>query len=100
MEPPSIKRCRSPSTFITSEREHTVTWMEPEFTDNSGGAITVTKSHDSGDVFPLGTTSVEYLATDRAGNTRSCTIYVDVRRKLLPNLNGVLYFDEIQYWSW
>ncbi|XP_041475001.1 sushi, von Willebrand factor type A, EGF and pentraxin domain-containing protein 1-like isoform X1 [Lytechinus variegatus] len=81
-EPPSIRRCRSPTTFITSKQEHEVTWEEPLFSDNSGGDVTVTRSHDPGSSFPLGTTLVEYLATDAAGNTRSCVIYVDVQQNL------------------
>ncbi|XP_071491017.1 LOW QUALITY PROTEIN: sushi, von Willebrand factor type A, EGF and pentraxin domain-containing protein 1-like [Diadema antillarum] len=81
-EPPSISRCRSPSTVITSRQEHRVMWDEPLFSDNSGSALTVTRSHAPGSLFPLGRTSVEYLATDEAGNTRSCVIFIDVQQNL------------------
>ena len=45
-----------------------VTWTEPTATDNSG-SVTLTSSHNSGDMFSIGITTVTYTATDGASNT-------------------------------
>ena len=46
-----------------------VDWIEPTATDNSGGEVTVVRSHKPGDTFPVGTTQVVYIFTDQAGNS-------------------------------
>ena len=53
-----------------------VTWTEPTATDNSGLTPTVTKSHQPGDSFPVGTTQVTYTFTDEAGNEAECQFEV------------------------
>lgn len=46
-----------------------VTWVQPTVDDNCPGAvITQTMGGASGSVFPIGTTIIEYTATDAAGN--------------------------------
>ena len=52
------------------------TWTELTATDNSGITPTVTQSHQPGDSFPVGTTSVTYTFTDMAGNQATCTFDV------------------------
>ncbi|PXX96181.1 hypothetical protein DF185_20595 [Marinifilum breve] len=54
-------------TDITVGACNNVTWTEPTATDNC--SVTLTKTHNSGDVFPVGTTLVTYTATDATGNT-------------------------------
>ena len=49
---------------------------ETSVSDNCGA--TVTWSHQSGDAFPIGTTTVTGTATDAAGNTDTCTFDVTV----------------------
>ena len=56
------------------------TWTAPTATDNC--SVTVTSSHTSGDVFPIGVTTVTYTATDASGNTAVCSFNV-IRNNIL-----------------
>ena len=49
-----------------------VTWAAPTATDNCPG-VTLTSTHNSGDIFPVGTTTITYTATDAAGNSVTCS---------------------------
>ena len=44
-----------------------VTWSPPMASDNSG-VVTLTSSHDPGDTFSFGATTVTYTAVDAAAN--------------------------------
>ncbi|XP_039996882.1 sushi, von Willebrand factor type A, EGF and pentraxin domain-containing protein 1 isoform X2 [Xiphias gladius] len=78
-EPPVIDRCRSPPTVQATEMETAVVWEVPQFSDNSGGRLTVTSSHAPGSLFPAGETLVQYTATDAAGNSRTCNLTITVQ---------------------
>jgi hypothetical protein len=54
-----------------------VTWLAPTEADNCSGVI-LSGSHNSGDTFPIGTTTVTYTATDASGNTTTCSFDVTV----------------------
>lgn len=57
----------------------TVSYTLPSFTDNcSGGSISQIAGLPSGSVFPSGTTTNTYVATDAAGNTDTCTFTITV----------------------
>lgn len=60
-----------------------VTWTEPTATDNCSNMV-LTSSHNSGDEFPIGTTTVTYTATDAAGNVVTCSFDVTVTDVTLP----------------
>ncbi|XP_004677499.1 PREDICTED: sushi, von Willebrand factor type A, EGF and pentraxin domain-containing protein 1 [Condylura cristata] len=79
VEPPGIDRCRSPPAIQVSEKEHAATWEEPQFSDNSGAALVITRSHTPGDLFPHGETVVRYTATDPSGNNRTCDIHIVIK---------------------
>ena len=54
-----------------------VTWTTPTASDNT--AVTDSyNSHNSGDVFPVGVTSVVYGFLDAAGNEATCRFEVTV----------------------
>ncbi|MEM9885763.1 MAG: fasciclin domain-containing protein [Bacteroidota bacterium] len=53
------------------------TWNVPTATDNCG-AFDLSSTHQPGSAFPIGTTTVVYTATDRAGNSRTCRFNVIV----------------------
>lgn len=58
-----------------------VMWTEPTPTDNcdmTGANVSLVSSHNSGDDFPLGITTVSYRATDNAGNSANCSFTVTV----------------------
>uniref|UniRef100_A0ACB8ES66 Uncharacterized protein n=1 Tax=Sphaerodactylus townsendi TaxID=933632 RepID=A0ACB8ES66_9SAUR len=79
LEPPVIDKCRSPPPIQEAVKEYRVTWDEPQFSDNSGDVVTVTKSHSPGDLFSKGQTVVQYTATDSSGNNRTCEIHIVIR---------------------
>ncbi|EMQ93778.1 hypothetical protein D778_01525 [Xanthomarina gelatinilytica] len=63
-----------------------VTWTAPTGADNCAGAV-VTSSHNPGDTFPIGTTTVTYTITDAAGLTNSCSFDVTVNDVIAPTAN-------------
>jgi len=66
----------------TSNCEATVTWTSPTATDNCTASPVITSSHNSGDNFPVGTTTISYTATDDEGNTVTETFDVIVTSDL------------------
>lgn len=58
-------------------------WTPPTARDNCG-IVSATSTHNPGDVFPVGTTSVTYTATDTAGLTGTCTFNVIVYDPAAP----------------
>lgn len=77
-QPPTVDQCESPPTFLLRDRNASVVWDEPVFSDNSGRPPTVERSHDPGR-FPLGETQVVYTATDESGNNSTCTLVIRVQ---------------------
>ncbi len=58
-----------------------VNWQEPTFEDNC--LFNVTSNYYSGDVFPVGTTTIVYTATDPCGNTTTCTFHVTIEPNVI-----------------
>ncbi|XP_033637046.1 sushi, von Willebrand factor type A, EGF and pentraxin domain-containing protein 1-like isoform X1 [Asterias rubens] len=79
-QPPVIERCHSPGVVLSSDQDTHVAWEEPQFSDNSGRPVTVSRSHNPGLSMSWGTTRVEYVASDSTGNTKSCHITVNVQQ--------------------
>lgn len=77
-QPPTVDQCESPPTFLLRDRNTTVVWDEPVFSDNSGRPPTVERSHEPG-LFPLGETEVIYTATDDSGNKKTCSLTIRVQ---------------------
>ena len=62
----------------------------PEANDNSGNVtVTQTAGPASGEVFPVGTTTVSFTATDEAGNTATCSFTVTVADNEAPVFDAV-----------
>lgn len=75
---PVIQNCPSDIVVTTSGDSASVNWTAPTATDNCG-PVTITATHQPGDVFPKGNTQVTYSATDGAGNGAAiCTFTVRV----------------------
>jgi gliding motility-associated-like protein len=65
-----------------------VSWTEPTVTNScEGGTITVNGSHNPGDFFAVGTTTVTYTTTDGDGNPLSCSFDVIVSDAVAPVLS-------------
>ncbi|XP_068228821.1 sushi, von Willebrand factor type A, EGF and pentraxin domain-containing protein 1-like isoform X2 [Palaemon carinicauda] len=78
-EPPQTDWCDSPPIFLSYDEQVDVYWEEPIFSDNSGVVAAVTRSMEPGQ-FPQGDTTVEYTASDEAGNVASCNITITVQK--------------------
>ncbi|WP_148230027.1 HYR domain-containing protein [Marivirga tractuosa] len=61
-------------------------WTAPEVVDNCDANITLESNFASGDSFPVGTTTVTYIAADDAGNTNTCSFEVIVEDNNAPLL--------------
>ena len=55
-----------------------VSWTPPTTTDNSGQAVSLTSTHNPGDLFSIGTTTVTYTATDPYSNEATASFTVTV----------------------
>ena len=62
-------------------------WIEPSFSGDCG-QITVTSSHDPGDAFTVGTTTVTYTATSDLGASATCTFNVTVTDNTPPSIDN------------
>lgn len=64
-------------------------WTNPTVSDNcSGASISQTAGLANGALFPLGTTTVTYTATDAAGNSVVCYFTVTVTDNTAPTIVG------------
>lgn len=62
-----------------------VTWTPPTANDNCPGVVR-TSTHNPGDTFPLGTTTVTYTATDASGNFVTCSFDVTINDTQDPEI--------------
>ncbi|MBL0146587.1 MAG: HYR domain-containing protein [Chitinophagaceae bacterium] len=84
---PIIANCPANITVNTGAGNtacsQTATWTAPTATDNCG-VQSLTSTHNSGDVFPAGVTTVTYTALDIHGNTSTCSFTVTVVDNTVP----------------
>jgi|GEM_PF-3027024 len=87
-EMPIITNCPSDITIGNDfgDCDANVSWMPPTAVDNCVG-LSLTSSHTSGDMFPVGTTTVIYTATDSVGNVTLCSFTVTVQDTEAPDIN-------------
>ncbi len=78
VEDPVIWECPSNITINLADGcDPTAEWDEPNAMDNCG-VTSFTSTHQSGDQFPQGSTTVTYTAVDVCGNQASCSFVVTV----------------------
>ena len=65
-----------------------VTWTPPTASDNVG-VVSFTSSHQPGDSFPAGVTTVTYTATDAAGNVCEDSFTITINDKEKPVIEGI-----------
>ena len=75
-----IPRTQNASTTGVNSTTAIVSWTPPTATDNSG-SVTLIGSHNPGDSFPIGNTTVTYTATDLSGNQATASFNVTVTGK-------------------
>ena len=87
--PPVFSNCilTDIEVFADGSCEATANWIAPAAVDNCGAPI-VGNTHSPGDVFPLGTTTVTYTATDASGNSSTCVFDVVVIDNFPPEISG------------
>ena len=61
-----------------------VNWIPPSFNDNCGA--TITSTHNPGEFFPIGTTTVTYTVVDGSGNASVCIFNITVTDNELPQI--------------
>ncbi len=78
-----------------------VSFETPSASDNSGLDVTVTQTAGpaSGEVFPVGTTTITFTATDADGNSASCSFDVTVTDNEDPTF-GTVSNIEVEYRRW
>ena len=79
-QPPIVVNCPSDQTSVISigAAGASVSWDEPEATDESGSAELASISHNPGSFFGIGSTTVTYRFTDTSGNIANCIFNVIV----------------------
>ncbi len=84
---PVVSGCPSDITLTVpaGTSNATASWIPPTATDDCGG-VTSTSTHNPGDSFPLGTTTVTYTFTDGAGNSVPCEFDVTITAD--PSMGG------------
>ena len=60
-------------------------WTAPTASDNCPG-VTLVTNHNPGETFPVGNTTVTYMATDASGNTSTCSFIVTINDTELPTI--------------
>ncbi|MEX0813146.1 MAG: HYR domain-containing protein, partial [Chitinophagales bacterium] len=83
-EDPEFTFCPTDILIVPDSNDCTpvATWNDPTAMDNCGN-VTITSTHNSGDQFPVGTTTVTFTATDTSGNEVTCSFDVVVDPKPL-----------------
>lgn len=72
-----------PANQVTTQCATPINYAAPDLSDNCDSpGLTLLQGFPSGVVFPVGTTLVQYLATDGAGNTAQCSFTVTVQNSL------------------
>ena len=86
---PTITGCPTNTTVSadTSYCGAVVSWTAPVASDNCPGVV-LTSSHNPGDTFPVGTTTVTYTATDGSGLTDICSFDITVDPASAPSISG------------
>ncbi|PKV51824.1 gliding motility-associated-like protein [Aquimarina sp. MAR_2010_214] len=99
---PVVTGC--PSDIVQNANVNTcntvVSWTPPTATDNCTNPLIVSSTHNPGDVFPVGTTTVIYTFSDASGNSDTCTFDIVVPTVAVANndiivINGTTGGDSV-----
>ncbi|MFZ4548634.1 MAG: HYR domain-containing protein [Bacteroidales bacterium] len=96
--PPAISGCPANNTVFTglnrASCDQSAVWVEPTATDNCtpSGSLIWTKSHTSGSIFPVGSTSVAYTVKDLSNNISYCNFTITLNPQTKVNQSGLTIF--------
>ncbi len=85
---PVVANCPLPITLNIVGCDTIVTWQAITATDNCGGSVNFTQNFASGNVFPVGKTTVSYSFTDVSMNKSYCEFDVIVKDKIAPTITS------------
>jgi hypothetical protein len=88
--PPQLTACPAPVAVTTTGTNATATWVAPTATDACPGSVTVTSTHQPGQTFAVGVTTVTYTARDAAQNSATCSFTVTVTSQPSGCANNLL----------
>jgi len=68
--------------------EAVVSFSDATATDNCPGSVSISQTvgDPSGSTFPIGTSTIEFTATDVAGNSSTCTFSITVEENIPPEI--------------
>jgi large repetitive protein len=72
-----------------------VSWIEPTADDNCPIGLTVTQNHFPNEEFPIGTTTVTYIAKDASGNTSPYSFKITVEDKTAPIISTMPSVEQL-----
>ena len=75
------------TAYAAANCQASVTWVNPTPSDNCVDFV-MTSSHSSGDIFPLGTTAVNFVVTDQAGLSVSRSFNITVLDTAKPVISS------------
>ena len=90
---PPVITCPADVTVEQETRDGTVVPLTATATDICDADVDITS--DAPAIFPLGTTTVTFTATDDAGNTASCTTMVTVQDTTPPDISVTVSPDTL-----
>ncbi len=76
--PPVFTNCPSDISILTSESSAVANWTAPT-ASSSCGPVAINSNFSSGSVFQLGSTKVNYVASDLKGNTSTCSFNIIIQ---------------------
>ncbi|MGD1848490.1 MAG: HYR domain-containing protein, partial [Salibacteraceae bacterium] len=102
-EAPSITGCPADITINNDAGicGALVSWTIPQATDNCG-IDTLIVSHTSGAIFPVGVTTVSYIAIDTAGNSDTCSFTITILDNEAPTIvcpADIVSCDEVVFYT-
>ena len=79
LPPPVLSACPASQTLTTISATAPAYWLAPTATDQCPGSVVVSGSHNSGQVFAVGATTVTYTAQDAANNIATCSFIITIQ---------------------
>ena len=83
--PPVFNSCPANIIVSTTGTTANATWVTPTATDNCSATVSLSGNFLSGSPFPIGNTTVKYVAADAKGNKGTCSFIVTVTQQAVAS---------------